>query len=216
MITKALTQLIKKRTTRQQSGAYFPVLYFYCRYNQQNKRTFNSILRGIFFQLLAQDQTLTKHICDEISIVDSVELRSSTWLLASIEKALLAYDFSYIVIDGLGECQDGEAKKSLDWILSITSGNIQQNGSSIRAIISGQRSGELYYRVSRNPSISLDSSGHLEDVGNYCRSMATEFKTKFELDDMEIDSILNKVGQHAQGMQFLAIRANARVENVLT
>src|SRR3954452_11682455 len=54
-----------------------PVIYFYCKQDQPEKRTKNGVLRGLLAQLIKHDDVLCSHIYYEYSSVDETKLRSS-------------------------------------------------------------------------------------------------------------------------------------------
>lgn len=195
MVNKLIDQEGAKRPPEQR----IPILYFYCKYDQEAKQTFNRILRGLLNQLLDQDQALSESLLEEIQGTDSVKLRTTESLGRLIKQALASHDCAFFFIDGLDECSDAEARNTLDWFLLLTSEKCQGSTAKIKLMFSGQRDGVLDKKLEGHPSISLENSPHLEDVRRYCEGRSVTFRDKFGLDKDTIQEIVSKIANAAQG-----------------
>ncbi|CAI4219514.1 unnamed protein product [Parascedosporium putredinis] len=200
LVTTILNSILDK-ALRSPSGCWKPILYFYCRHNQENKRTFRGILRSMLHQLLSQDAALCDTAYEELQAFDAVKLRSTAWLSAYLKEILPMYSKSYLLIDGLDECTDLEARKALDWCLSLEKGGTDH---AVRVLFSGQRSVELFEKLSGYPSIALEFSPHLRDLKRYCLSRRDEFCEKFPFSQAEATAVVNKVENEAAGMFLFA------------
>ncbi|KAI0549688.1 WD40 repeat-like protein [Xylaria curta] len=176
------------------------VSYFYFKQKQPNKESHNSSLRALLLQLVERDSTISDHLFEKISSTESVNLRSTKVLESLVKTALESYRISYIVLDGLDECAPNEAAKSVGWFLSLIYGGLAGTNVALRVLFCGQRDGTLDKLLSEHPSISLEVSGHVEDICQYCRGFARRIREKFEIPlEMEED-IIQKVTSEAKGM----------------
>ncbi|KAH7161800.1 hypothetical protein EDB81DRAFT_785561 [Dactylonectria macrodidyma] len=191
--------------------------YFY--FKHQHNDTHNVMLRAILEQLLRQNSALLVQVFDEVAMLEGVNLRTTTKLENLVKTAFESYKSLYIVLDGLDECAKGETQKTVDWYLSLLDTKSKNSTSALRIIFSGQRDGVLDKRLSQQPSISLETSAHNEDIYRYCQGVCKEITTKFfkssslgeKAQDMK-QQILSLVTSEAKGM---FLYARVVLENLL-
>ncbi|KAI0857460.1 WD40 repeat-like protein [Xylaria cubensis] len=176
------------------------VAYFYFKQKQPNKESHNSSLRALLLQLIERDSTVSDHLSEKMLSIESVNLRSTKVLESLVKTALETYRISYIVLDGLDECAPNEAAKSVKWFLSLINGGLTGTNVALRILFCGQRDGTLDKLLSEQPSISLEVSGHVEDIRQYCRGFATRIREKFQIPPEMEEEIIQKVTNEAQGM----------------
>lgn len=178
------------------------VAYFYVKHKQPEKDKHNSILRAIMEQMLTRDTVLSDHLFDELASVQGVTLRSNKNLESLIATNLESYQRSFIVIDGLDEAAPGEAKKSLNWLLSLVNGGLKEPKVSVRILFSGQRDGNLDHILSDQPSIPLESyPEHEKDIRRYCIRLVDQIHQKFgnSITSTMKDEIISRVVGQAKG-----------------
>lgn len=151
-------------------------------------------------QIVARDPALSDHLFDELAGMDGVNLRSTRKLESLISTGLEHFQTCLIVIDGLDEAAKGEANKSLNWLLPMLDGKVQDNMASNRLLFCGQRDGILDYHLFGKPSIALESvSDHNTDIVNYCARIGARIRSKFSISaDME-SKIVSQVTLKASG-----------------
>lgn len=198
LMTKVINRLLELKHVAQEQRKWTPVLYFYCKYDQPDKRSFNSILRGLLDQILNQDPALADDLSENIMSVESVTLSTTEGLTKLLERSLNSYDFSFLIIDGLDECSD--VGETLDWFPYLTSQQLDMSNGGIRVIFSGQRDGVLDKTLACQPAISLESPDHLADVRRCCEQRSAPFRQKFHLSGQETEDIIDKVASGAQGL----------------
>ncbi|KAI4866834.1 hypothetical protein F4820DRAFT_457366 [Hypoxylon rubiginosum] len=185
------------------------VAYFYFKHKQQDKETFNGFLRAILDQLVNQDPDISDHLFPDMSPVEGTGLRSTGTLQKLVKLALESYRFSYVILDGLDECAPGEASKSIKWFLSLVDGGFDNTTATLRVLFCGQRDGVLDKMLADRPSISLETSGHVEDINRYCRNLCEQIREKFDIPLEMKEDIVSRVTNGAQGM-FLYARVVLR------
>jgi hypothetical protein len=88
-----------------------PVLFFYCKHQQQEKCTFTGILRGLLAQILSRDEALVSLFSERCASLDRLRLGLSKILEELAEIAFYSQRVSFVILDGLGECRPEEAEK---------------------------------------------------------------------------------------------------------
>ncbi|XDG07697.1 hypothetical protein ABKA04_007312 [Annulohypoxylon sp. FPYF3050] len=188
------------------------VAYFYFKYKQPGKRSFSDLLRAILDQLIDQDPDMSDHLFDEISILEGTRAPSAEILMKLIKAVLESYHISYIVLDGLDECDKKEAKKSVEWFLSLMNSGSRESSATLRILFCGQRDGILDKLLENQPSISVEASGHVEDIRRYCRKRCERIQEKFDISVAMKEDIFSRVMDGAQGM---FLYARVVLENLL-
>lgn len=173
--------------------------YFYFKRKQSNKDTHQGLLRALIEQIVFRDAVLSDQLFDELSSVEGPQVRLPKYLQSLFAKSLESYERCFVVIDGLDEVAPDEARKSLDWLLSLTKGAIKEPTISLRVLCSGQRDGLLDSLLAKYPAISLDTSPeHHEDVRKYCNHQSARIQDKFELSPEMQQEIASQVCKHAK------------------
>lgn len=178
------------------------VAYFYVKHKQPEKDRHNNVLRALMEQILTRDTVLSDHLFDELASIQGVTLRSNKNLESLIATNLESYQRSFIVIDGLDEAAPGEARKSLNWLLSLVNGGLKEPKVSVRILFSGQRDGNLDHILSEQPSIALESyPEHGKDIQKYCIHMVDQIHQKFgnSITSTMKDEIISRVVGQAKG-----------------
>ncbi|KAI0414744.1 WD40 repeat-like protein [Xylaria grammica] len=188
------------------------VAYFYFKQKQFNKQSHNSVLRAILVQLIDRDPIISDHLFMKISSMEGVNLRSTKALEMLVKTALESYPISYVVLDGLDECAPNEGAETVSWFLSLIYGGLEGTNTSLRVLFSGQRDGTLDKLLAHQPSVSLETSSHVEDIRQYCRIFCGRIHEKFKFSASMKEEIIARVADEAQGM---FLYARVVMENLL-
>ncbi|OTA54440.1 hypothetical protein K449DRAFT_439336 [Hypoxylon sp. EC38] len=176
------------------------VVYFYFKHKQPEKESHNSLLRAILEQLIDQDSSMSDHLFEETTGIEGTNLRSTKTLEKLVRTGLESYLISYIVLDGLDECARDEASKSVKWFLSLLNGGLDNTSATLRVLFCGQRDGTLDNLLAGQASISLEASGHTDDVRRYCQDICQKIQQKFDISPEMGEDIVSRVTNEAQGM----------------
>ncbi|KAI1775101.1 hypothetical protein F4818DRAFT_417845 [Hypoxylon cercidicola] len=199
--TTLMSTVIEKLLDLKRSGVDKScIAYFYFKHKEPNKETYNGLLRAILDQLVDEDPEISDRLFPDTSPVEGTGLRSTKTLEKLVKLALESYQISYIVLDGLDECAPGEAAKSVKWFLSLADGGFENNTAVLRVLFCGQRDGVLDKMLANRPSISLETSAHVEDINRYCRDFCQRIREKFDIPPKMEDDIVSRVTNGAQGM----------------
>ncbi len=177
-----------------------PVVYFYCKHNQPEKRTLNSIVRGLLTQLVKIDDDLLAYIYDECASVDETKLDSTSTLEELLGLAFASQNTTFVVLDGIDECGRDEETEIVNWFQSII---LQSNSHGpvgvIRLLCISQRDGNLDRLLAKAPSVSLENKEHQGDIEAYTRQNAGKIRENFDITLDEERSIAQNVAKTAAG-----------------
>ena len=178
-----------------------PVLFFYCKYQQQEKCTFAGILRGLLAQLLRKaDATLMSWFGQRCLSLDRQKLGSPEILKELATFAFNSQHISLVILDGLDECNHEEIRKTISWFVSHQGAHT--GTGQIRVMCIGQRTDILQSLLSSAIRISLDNSPHQNDIEKYVvgksRNIQRIFKIKLDI----VSQIVSRVMKTAKGLLF--------------
>lgn len=149
---------------------------------------------------MTADSTLADHLSDDLASISGVNLRSTKTLESFTTTSIEHFRRCFIVMDGLDEAAPGEADKLLKWLLPFARGTVQDNGTSIRLLFSGQRDGILDHQLSAHPSIALESIvDHDVDIATYCAKIGARIRSKFSISSEMESRIVSQVTSEAKG-----------------
>jgi hypothetical protein len=156
-------------------------------------------------QIFRKDETLVSWFCERFASYDRKRFESSKILEEIMEMAFNSQQISYVILDGLDECDPEEAEKALSWFLSHQNAVGSGNGQ-IRLLCTGQRTDILQRALSSAASISLDNQKHHErDIEQYVEEEVIKIREKFNLDSMAQSQIVSRVTKTANGLSRLEL-----------
>ncbi|EQB58428.1 hypothetical protein CGLO_01329 [Colletotrichum gloeosporioides Cg-14] len=176
------------------------VSYFYFKHGDDERNSHESFLRAILTQLINQNTMSSQEFFEDFAKQNEVTIRSRESLETLTERALEEYRVSYLILDGLDECEREQARRTVEWLLALLGLDKYIGKTSLRIIFSGQRDGLLEDVLSEFPNIRLESSKHNADIERYCLQYASKRQKRFRLNkDLEVH-IASLVTKGAQGM----------------
>ncbi|KAJ0343538.1 hypothetical protein KNSL1_010215 [Colletotrichum chrysophilum] len=129
---------------------------------------------AILTQLISQNMTSSQEFFEDFSKQADVTIRSRESLETLTERSLEEYRVSYLILDGLDECDREQATRTVAWLLSLLGHDKYVDKTSLRIIFSGQRDGLLDNVLSDFPNIRLESTKHNADIERYCLQYASK------------------------------------------
>ncbi|KAK2814069.1 hypothetical protein FQN50_000473 [Emmonsiellopsis sp. PD_5] len=190
-----------------------PVLFFYCKHQDPDKRTHAGILRGLLAQLLPRDEAVVSWFVEEYARYDQGRLILAKDLEDAMEVALNSQQQVYIILDGLDECKPKEAAKTIKWLVSYQEAS-QGGTGKISLLCLGQRTDELQTLLSSATSIVLDTVGaHGKDIERYAQLMLDRVRSKFKINSEKSAEIMTQVLSSSKGM---FLYAKLVMENLLS
>ncbi|KAK1773860.1 hypothetical protein QBC45DRAFT_62980 [Copromyces sp. CBS 386.78] len=191
-----MSTVIEKLLDSKPAGV--AVAFFYFRHSQDNENTsrgtFDNLLRALLYQLIDQNPDLTDSITN-MSGNDRLRLDSTSVLQDLVRKAVGTH-MTYLVLDGLDECQSDEERNIIEWLLGLV-----QSVLGLRVMLAGQRDNVTDRLLSSQPSISLDTATeHHHDITEYCQKVAEEIRRDFNAEPSLKNTIAKLVSDGAKGM----------------
>jgi hypothetical protein len=187
-----------------------PVLFFYCKHQEQDKSTFAGILRGLLAQLIRKDTTLVSWFSERCSSLDRQKLRLPEILEELARFAFNSQRISLVVLDGLDECNPEEIRKTISWFVSHQGVDHAGTGQ-IRLMCIGQRIDILQTMLLSAISVSLDNSCHQDDIAKYVAGKTRNFQETFKIKPDIVSQIVSRVTKTAKGLVIISILFNYRV-----
>ncbi|KAK4205537.1 hypothetical protein QBC40DRAFT_36628 [Triangularia verruculosa] len=207
-VTHHLQQLSQNHAGQ---GATFPVIYFFFKHAQPDKRTITAFLLSLLSQLASHDEVSLDLVYQQLLPLDQQRLRTVSLLRELTTMVLRTHRLCFIIADGLDECI---AEKSLDHeevqgevvsfleSLSPTENpaDSPSRPTAVRVFVAGQRNGFLDKRLSNYPTIQLEATNaHAQDIDDYSQAKASEIQTKFKIPDSARTDLVHRVNSVAQG-----------------
>lgn len=180
--------------------------FFYCKYSDNQKNSFTNVLRGILFQLVQQNEELLPYVYDACCSSSELTMDSQSLLKKLVETSLRSCPNTYIVIDGIDECEETEEKKIIAWFLAVSKNALKDSAETIRLLFISQRDKVTESLLTQAAVISLDSKHHQDDIEIYSRSCATKIQRKFGISEASAIEIGIAVAVQAQGEKTTDIR----------
>ena len=173
--------------------------FFYCRYNDNHKSSFTNVLRSVLVQLIQQNEDLLSYVYDACCSSSEVTLDSPSRLKNLVETSLRSCSDCCIIVDGVDECEQTEAKKIIEWFLGFIENIPQHDTATIRLLFVSQRDKVTESLLAKAPVIPLDSKQHQEDIQAYARHWSEKLQRKFGISDGLASQISTAVADQAKG-----------------
>ncbi|KAK6227428.1 hypothetical protein QIS74_00983 [Colletotrichum tabaci] len=119
--TTLVSSIISRLLEVQSSKSLLPhsVAYFYFKHGNSEKNNHDSFLRAVLTQLISQDTATSQEFFEKLSSQADVNIRSRESLQTLTKSALEEYRVSFLVLDGLDECDREQANVTVKWLLSL-------------------------------------------------------------------------------------------------
>ncbi|UPL00409.1 hypothetical protein LCI18_011343 [Fusarium solani-melongenae] len=182
-----------------------PILYFYFKSRQEDKRTMGGMLRALLKQLIHQEDIAADYMRERWSSASESDMTSLPVLQELVQDCLATQQGGTVVLDGLDECEDErntcqEPEMIIDWVHEKLISAARLQGYPIRVLMSSQHVDFLEEKLAKHPSIRLDQdAGHLHSIQAYAQSKASRIQERFSLTDSKRDSIAEKVSASSNG-----------------
>ncbi|KAL3456285.1 hypothetical protein BJX64DRAFT_281462 [Aspergillus heterothallicus] len=178
-----------------------PVLFFYCNHRLGGRDSFVAILQGLLAQLFSTDRALAMEFSEKYCSYDRRRFETTSVLREAVDVAFNSQHISYVVLDGLDECDISEAEKTIHWFTTYQQHTPVGTDGHIRLLCVGQRTDLLQRMLSKAQDISLDTQQrHHEDIERYIQEKMQSISYIFDLDASTQGRIITKVSSVANGM----------------
>ncbi|KAI0971965.1 hypothetical protein F4678DRAFT_430685 [Xylaria arbuscula] len=183
------------------SGA--AVVYFYCKHGDEARGSFIAVARAILTQLLFQRPHLTSYFFEKVSSSGQVLLDSTTTAKEMLQTALSTCDKTYIIIDGVDECERNHRDEIVGVFRTIIQDLPVESVGSVRCLFVSQDDGNAR-RIFRNiPAIKITNENQ-DDLKDFAEKRHSELEIKFGKLRAKECHISNILVARAQGMFIFA------------
>lgn len=179
-------------------------LFFYCKHDDPEKSSFLGMARSILHQLLLHDDTLLMYLFEIATRRGETSLRTVKLAKEMLTTCLKAVGKTYVVIDGIDECQPSEQQHH---IAKFWMNYVESSGSDLepsRCVLFGQDDATTRPLFCRLPTIRVHGEHHDNDIRSYCIAAAKSLQEEFGLAPYEKAHIASETSRRAQGMFLFA------------
>ncbi|KAI1777216.1 hypothetical protein F4818DRAFT_409587 [Hypoxylon cercidicola] len=174
-------------------------IFFYCKYGDSARNTFISAARSLLAQLLVQNDHILQPLYERSSMSGEVMLTSKMTAKDLLRTALKSCAKTYIILDGLDECDRDNRKEIATWFQSVIDGVPSNEIGAIRCIFVSQDDGPARKDFSTVPSIKIMPSDNKDDMRAFAKFWHKRMEERFgQLHGNQ--NIANIIQARAQGM----------------
>lgn len=174
------------------------IIYFYCNYQDVQRRSFLALGRSLLAQLLRYDETLLPFLYEKCVSSGQVSLVSTQLCADILETCLKTMYKIYIVVDGVDECDFSERKSILSFFTSIIEGD--DLPGKIRALFVSQDENDIRKLLRTASVLRLTDAHNKSDIESYANQWSVQIQKKFGLSDDTRKYIQSTVSNGFDGM----------------
>jgi hypothetical protein len=174
------------------------VIYFYCSYQDAQRKSFLSLARAMLAQLLKHEPTLLSYLYESCVGSGQVSLVSTQLCAEILETCLKTTSKVYIIVDGIDECDPSERKSLLSFFTSL----IERDDlpGKIRALFVSQDENDIRKLLRTASVLRLTDSHNKSDIESYATQWSSKIQEKFRLPNETTKYITSAVSDGSDGM----------------
>lgn len=196
--------LIEECLQIMQSSKHFSLAYFYCRDQDGQRNKFISVAKAMLAQLLRQNPTIMPYLYEECLGSSKITLTSAPDCIKILGTVLQAVPKTFIVIDGIDECEQKERKAILNFFASAIN-NDEITPGKLRCLFISQELGDINTALHMVNSIRLTKEHSERDIKTFAIQGALKIQERFKLmPDKARDYVVKLVCDGAEGMFLFA------------
>jgi hypothetical protein len=174
------------------------IIYFYCNYQDVQRRSFLALGRSLLAQLLRYDESLLPFLYEKCVSSGQVSLVSTQLCAEVLETCLKTMPKIYIVVDGIDECDFSERKSILSFFTPIIEGD--DLPGKIRALFVSQDENDIRKLLRTASVLRLTDAHNKSDIESYANQWSVQIQKKFGLGDDTRKYIQTTVSNGSDGM----------------
>ncbi len=183
--------------------SHVSTVYFYCNYQDEQRKSFLGLARALISQLLSQNDTLLPFLHDKRIASGQVALKSSQLSIEILGTCLKSMPKTYIIIDGLDECDMSERNSILSFFAGIIEGD--DIPGRLRALFVSQDENDIRTSLRAATLLRLTDVHNRNDIDQYATEWVAKIEKRFGLPHATVDYIKTAVCEGSEGMcQFLS------------
>jgi hypothetical protein len=176
--------------------------YFYCRDQDGQRNKFTGVAKAMLSQLLQQNPQILSYLYDECLRSGKVTLASQQECVRLLNTVLQPVPKTFIVIDGIDECEQKERRAILNFFVSAI--NDCEPGK-IRGFFISQELHDIKTGLHNPETLLLNEDSSKTDIKNYAIRRAADIQERFkQMPDEVRDHIVQLVCDGHDGMFLFA------------
>lgn len=175
------------------------VAYIYCKHKDSTKNTFLSIAKALLSQLLSQYDRLMPFYYDSAVVSGEVSMatvKSAKNLLANLLQALPK---TYLVIDGLDECEADQRKMTLDFLNEQVDACDQSDPGNIRLLVMSRNESDIKKGLAMSTAIRMVDDDTADDLKVYIEHRVKGLQATFGLSESDRSFIEKNISDRCDG-----------------
>lgn len=156
-------------------------IYFYCSYQDEQRKKFLSVARALIAQLLIQNDTLLPYLHEQCLASGQASLVSLQLCEDILKTCLKTMGIVYIIIDGIDECDYPERKAILSFVTSLVANSATPG--KLRTLFVSQDENDIKKLLRSCTVLRLTDDHNRSDIETYASKRSQEIQDKFQLSD---------------------------------
>jgi hypothetical protein len=140
-------------------------IYFYCSYQDEQRRKFLSVARALIAQLLIQNDILLPYLHEQCLASGQASLVSLQLCEDILKTCLATIGQVYIIIDGIDECEFSERKSILSFVTSLVGNSAAP--SKLRTMFVSQDENDIKRLLRSCAVLRLTDDHNRSDIESY-------------------------------------------------
>ncbi|KAL2056061.1 hypothetical protein ABVK25_003704 [Lepraria finkii] len=191
-----LTSMMVEEAVRLGSCTF---TYVYCKYKDGRKDNFKAIARALLNQMVRTNQDLVPHLYEECVSSGQVVLDSEKQLRTNLKKVCQCLEDSFLIIDGIDECNTVERRKFLTFVPPIVgkAKDVQEN--TMRGLFINRDEGSIRRMFSQAVIRKIGVNDNSPDIRSFTALQVSKLVEKFEISEAIGVKLISMVTGRAKG-----------------
>lgn len=155
------------------------VAFFYCKDQDGHRNKFPSVAKAMLAQLLQQNPDILPYLFDECQKSCKVTLVSPKDCARILATVLQAVPKTFIIIDGIDECEPKERKVILEFFTSVINDDENERGK-LRGLFVSQDLGDIRSALHTAEILRLTEEHSILDIQSYTVKWSRKIQGRFE------------------------------------
>lgn len=153
--------------------------FFYCKGEDANRNTFVAVAKGLLSQLLKDNQDLLLQLYDKGTMKSGqATLSDPTMAKDLLEVAFDSPTVTYIIIDGIDECEREERRQICSWFREQVNRVRKEDFGNLRCLFVSREDGPAKKDLGMVPAIKLAPERTAQDIKRYISSWVARIERK--------------------------------------
>jgi hypothetical protein len=161
------------------------------------RRSFPALTRSLLVQLLSHNDVLLPYLYDQCIGSGQVSLVSSQTCDEILRTSLKTLSKTYVIIDGIDECDLVERKTILSFFTSLIEG--ANSAGNLRALFVSQDENDIRKLLRTASVLKLTDAHNKSDIESYTSQWSAKIQTKFDLPEKTTNYIKSAVCDGSDG-----------------